>query len=265
MSIPKPRVVPIRGPSYSIQLDAPTLAGCGRMVMCLPPVNSSPAIDLHGLCAQAVPVAPGGGARLVVVDAGRPVWPMSSTKSTETDVVTAGDRAAERLIRERLGELWPGVPVIGEEEGGSARRGRAVVGGRPDRRHGQLPVRVALVRGVGGGPGGRRFGGRRRGRAGLRAGLDRRSRGRGARLDGRPLRVFPPLTRLELSLVATGFAYSAQRRVRQAAVWGRMLGRVRDIRRAGASSLGSVRGGRRAGWTAMWSTACIGGTGRPGR
>jgi myo-inositol-1(or 4)-monophosphatase len=42
------------------------------------------------------------------------------TKSTETDVVTAADRASEQLVRDRLAVLRPGEPVIGEEEGGSA-------------------------------------------------------------------------------------------------------------------------------------------------
>ena len=111
-----------------------------------------------------------------------------STKSTETDVVTAGDRAAERLIRERLAELWPGVPVIGEEEGGQAPADRPVVGGGPDRRHGQLPVRMpcyavsvaAQVDGVSvAGAVVEPASGR----------MWTASRGHGARLDGRPLRV----------------------------------------------------------------------------
>ena len=42
------------------------------------------------------------------------------TKSTPTDVVTAGDRAAEQLVRRRLATLRPGEPVLGEEEGGEA-------------------------------------------------------------------------------------------------------------------------------------------------
>ena len=41
------------------------------------------------------------------------------TKSTETDVVTEADRAAERLVRDRLAELRPGESVLGEEEGGA--------------------------------------------------------------------------------------------------------------------------------------------------
>src|SRR3954465_9900720 len=40
-----------------------------------------------------------------------------ATKSSATDPVTAGDRAAERLVRTRLAELRPGEPVLGEEEG----------------------------------------------------------------------------------------------------------------------------------------------------
>jgi myo-inositol-1(or 4)-monophosphatase len=60
--------------------------------------------------------------------------------------------------------------------------------------------------------------------------------GGGARLNGRPLRV-SAASRLELSLVATGFAYAAERRVRQAALWAALLPRVRDLRRPGASSL----------------------------
>jgi myo-inositol-1(or 4)-monophosphatase len=55
-------------------------------------------------------------------------------------------------------------------------------------------------------------------------------------LNGQPLAV-SSADRLDLSLVATGFNYSVARRTRQAGVWGRMLPRVRDIRRAGAASL----------------------------
>ena len=43
-----------------------------------------------------------------------------STKSTPTDVVTASDTALEALVRERLAQLRPGDPVVGEEGGGTA-------------------------------------------------------------------------------------------------------------------------------------------------
>ena len=42
-----------------------------------------------------------------------------ATKSSVTDPVTAGDRAAERLIRDRLAALRPGDAILGEEEGGN--------------------------------------------------------------------------------------------------------------------------------------------------
>ena len=43
-------------------------------------------------------------------------------KSTPTDPVTVVDTETERLLRDRLAELRPGEPIVGEEEGGSARR-----------------------------------------------------------------------------------------------------------------------------------------------
>jgi myo-inositol-1(or 4)-monophosphatase len=35
----------------------------------------------------------------------------------EADLVTAADRAAEKLIRERIAEKWPGHDILGEEQG----------------------------------------------------------------------------------------------------------------------------------------------------
>ena len=46
-----------------------------------------------------------------------------STKSTPTDVVTASDTALEALVRERLAQLRPGDPVVGEEAGGTPEDG----------------------------------------------------------------------------------------------------------------------------------------------
>ena len=46
-----------------------------------------------------------------------------STKSTPTDVVTAADTALEALVRERLAQLRPGEPVVGEEAGAAAEPG----------------------------------------------------------------------------------------------------------------------------------------------
>lgn len=165
------------------------------------------------------------------------------TKSSETDVVTAGDLAVENLVRTRLAELRPGDPVLGEESGGSAGADEGDEGdegdvcwvvdpidGTVNYLYGFPWYAVSLAAQVDGvsvaaavvePDSGRRW---------------TASRGGGAYLDGRPLRV-SGASRLELSLVATGFAYRAERRARQAAGIAGLLGRVRDIRRAGAASL----------------------------
>ena len=57
-----------------------------------------------------------------------------------------------------------------------------------------------------------------------------------AELNGTPIRG-SERDDLGVSLVATGFGYSADVRARQAQVLARILPRVRDIRRAGAAAL----------------------------
>jgi myo-inositol-1(or 4)-monophosphatase len=157
------------------------------------------------------------------------------TKSSETDVVTAGDLAVEKLVRTRLAELRPGEPVLGEESGGSDGPEGVCwvvdpIDGTVNYLYGFPWYAVSLAAQVDGvsvaaavvePDSGRRW---------------TASRGGGAYLDGRPLRV-SGASRLELSLVATGFAYRAERRARQAAGVAGLLSRVRDIRRAGAASL----------------------------
>lgn len=156
------------------------------------------------------------------------------TKSTDTDVVTAVDRASERLIRERFAQLRPGEEILGEEEGGAAGDGvtwvvdpidgtvnflyglpgfAVSIGAQID----GVSVAGAVVEPVSG-------------RCWTAA------RGEGAFLGGQRLRVSSP-QRLDLTLVGTGFAYDAERRARQAKVTAELLTRVRDIRRLGAASL----------------------------
>lgn len=57
-----------------------------------------------------------------------------------------------------------------------------------------------------------------------------------ATLDGAPITA-SERTDLATALVATGFAYDAQTRAKQARVLERVLPRVRDIRRAGAAAI----------------------------
>ncbi|WP_245775797.1 inositol monophosphatase family protein [Saccharopolyspora flava] len=157
------------------------------------------------------------------------------TKSTETDVVTTGDRAVERLVRERLGELRPGESVLGEEEGGDGALDglRWVVDpidGTVNYLYGFPFYAVSLAAQLDG-----------RSIAGavvepVSGRVWSAAVGRGAFLDGKRLRV-SGADRLDLALVGTGFAYDVRRRTAQARVVGDLLGQVRDIRRAGAASL----------------------------
>ena len=153
-------------------------------------------------------------------------------KSTETDVVTAADRASERLIRERVAELRPGEPVLGEEEGGSAVAGgvRWVVDpidGTVNYLYG-LPWYAVSVAAV-------------VGRETVAAGVVEPSTGRvwsaalggGATLDDRPLRV-SDARRMELALVGVGFSYSRERRVWQARLASELVAGARDLRRGGS-------------------------------
>ncbi|MFC0431517.1 inositol monophosphatase family protein [Kutzneria buriramensis] len=157
------------------------------------------------------------------------------TKSSETDVVTAADRASEQLVRDRLAQLRPGEPVLGEEEGGTTSLGGMVwvvdpIDGTVNYLYGLPFYAVSIAAQLDGvsvaGAVVEPVSGR----------VWTAARGGGAFLDGQPLRA-AATTRLELSLLGTGFSYDHSRRLRQADAVNRMLGRVRDIRRCGAASL----------------------------
>lgn len=174
------------------------------------------------------------------------------TKSSNTDVVTAVDRACEDLIRQRLAELRPGEPVLGEERGGVAPSASAEgnadpvtwvvdpIDGTVNFLYGSPGFAVSIAAQVSGvsvaGAVIEPVSGR----------CWSASRGDGAWLDGRRLRVSEP-ERLELTLVGTGFSYQAERRARQARMVAELLGRVRDVRRVGTASLELCAVA--AGWT----------------
>jgi myo-inositol-1(or 4)-monophosphatase len=158
------------------------------------------------------------------------------TKTSLTDVVTAADTAAERLARRLLAQWRPGEPVVGEEEGGAGSPAGGLcwvvdpIDGTVNYLYG-LPwyaVSVAVQRdgqslaaAVGQPAAGR---------------LWSAAQGCGADCDGVALRV-SDATRLELSLIGTGFSYRPERRARQAAMVAGMLPKIRDLRRAGAAAL----------------------------
>ncbi len=158
-----------------------------------------------------------------------------STKSTPTDVVTASDHALETLIRRRLAELRPGDAVVGEEHGGVVEHTPTLwvvdpIDGTVNYLYG-LPwyaVSVAAVRD------GVSVAGAVHEPASGR--LWSASAGGGATCDGRPLRV-SGASEVAMSLLSTGFSYSAQRRVSQVRMISGLLPHVRDVRRAGSAAL----------------------------
>ena len=170
-----------------------------------------------------------------------------STKSSPTDIVTEMDRAAEQLIRDRIGARRPEDAILGEEGGQTGERRAGPLGRRSAGWHRQLPVWPA---GLGGQH--RRRGRRRRSspeRSACRAAMPCTTRPSAAAPGGsacRRRRVAAagpePLAcntgvPLERALVATGFGYDPGRRTVQGQVVGAVLPRVRDIRRNGACAV----------------------------
>ena len=166
------------------------------------------------------------------------------TKSSPTDVVTAADRAVERLLVDAIRVARPDDGILGEE-GGSTTGTSGVrwvldpIDGTVNYLYGipQWSVSIGVEDGDGTAvgvvfdPTG--------------AELWQAVRGGGAVLDGAPLHC-SPCTDLSLALVGTGFGYDSRRRAAQARVLPDLLPKVRDLRRLGAGSLDlcSVAAGR---------------------
>ena len=159
----------------------------------------------------------------------------SDAKSTPTDPVTEADRAAERLIRDRVLAARPDDAILGEE--GSDVAGTSGVRWVVDPLDGtvnflfgipQWAVSIAVedaagvVAGVVFDP--------------SRGELWAAERGGAALLDGAPVRG-SERTELATALVATGFGYDAEVRRVQAATIADLLPDVRDVRRFGAAAL----------------------------
>jgi myo-inositol-1(or 4)-monophosphatase len=159
-----------------------------------------------------------------------------ATKSTETDVVTAADKAVERQVIAAVRAARPGDTVLGEEYGDSGAAAGAVrwivdpIDGTVNYLYGLPQYAVSLAAEVDGV---------------VVAAVVRNAatgdewtatRGGGAHRDGRRLRGSPQDT-LAQALVATGFGYDPARRAHQAAVLGGLITRIRDIRRFGAAAI----------------------------
>jgi myo-inositol-1(or 4)-monophosphatase len=159
-----------------------------------------------------------------------------STKTTDTDVVTAADRAVERQAVAALRRARPGDAVLGEEGSTVAATGGRVrwildpIDGTVNYLYGLPLYAVSLAAEVDGV---------------VVAGVVRNAtsgaewtaiRGRGAYRDGRRL-TGSRVTDFGHALLGTGFAYDPARRAHQAAVLAALLPHVRDVRRMGAAAL----------------------------
>lgn len=166
---------------------------------------------------------------------------VAATKSSVNDVVTAVDREVEALLRTRLTAARPDDGFLGEEDGyvpGTSGLTWVIdpVDGTVNFVYGipAYSVSVAVVRGE---PDPRTWTALAGCVHAVPSGTTwTAGHGRGARRDGVELRIGPDVP-LGQALVGTGFGYTVERRVEQAAVLAQVLARVRDIRRIGSAAI----------------------------
>jgi myo-inositol-1(or 4)-monophosphatase len=187
----------------------------------------------------------------------------------EADLVTAADRAAEAMIRERIGQLWPGHDVLGEEQGlsdqGSEYRWYVdPLDGTTNFAHGYpvFCVSMGLER--------QTPEQRSSGKPGSRIAavvydptrdeLFSAEQGRGARLNGDSIHVSKTAT-LKESLLATGFPSQKRHKNPNIYFYHQITLRSHGVRRAGSAALDlcNVASGRFEGFWEFnlnpWDTA----------
>ena len=175
---------------------------------------------------------------------------VAASKSSPEDVVTFADRESEDFIRARLAELRPDDGFFGEES--AATLGTSGVTWVVDPIDGtvnylyDIPAYAVSIAAVEGDPDPSTW----TALAGcvvnpVLGEVFTASAGGGAFLGERRLAVNTDVA-LAQALVGTGFAYSADLRVKQGQFITGLVGRVRDIRRAGSAALDlcSVAAGR---------------------
>ncbi len=160
---------------------------------------------------------------------------VAGTKSSDTDVVTEADQAAEALVKERLLGARPEDGLVGEEGDDLPGTSGVVwivdpIDGTVNYLYGLPHFAVSIAAEVDGEV-----------VAGVvvapALGLEYvATLGGGATCNGRPVRP-RPVVPLGERLVATGFNYEQPARARQAAYMARLLPRVRDLRRLGSCAL----------------------------
>ncbi|OBF58700.1 inositol monophosphatase [Mycobacterium sp. 852002-50816_SCH5313054-b] len=166
------------------------------------------------------------------------------SKTTPTDPVTVVDTETERLLRDRLAQLRPGDPILGEEGGGPAGAGGAPAGavtwvldpidGTVNFVYGIPAYAVSVGAQIDGvsvaGAVADVVGGR----------VYSAATGLGAHVSderGTESLQCAAVNDLSMALLGTGFGYSRRRRVSQAALVAQLLPVVRDVRRIGSAAL----------------------------
>lgn len=166
---------------------------------------------------------------------------VAATKSSLEDVVTEADHETENLIRSLISEARPDDGILGEEGDtlvGSSGLTWVVdpIDGTVNYLYGirQYAVSIAVVEGDPDPATWSALAG-----VVVNPSLDElfsAQAGGGATLNGAAIRVAPHVE-LSQAMIGTGFGYRAERRVEQAQVLARLIGRIRDIRRQGSAAL----------------------------
>jgi myo-inositol-1(or 4)-monophosphatase len=196
---------------------------------------TDPAVRDERAALLDLAVATAREAATLVTERRRAGVEVADTKTSPTDVVTEVDHAAEELIRARLLAARPDDGIVGEEGDDTPSRSGVTwvvdpIDGTVNFLYGipQYAISIAARQGE-------------EVVAGVVLDVTKgeaftATRGGGAHLDGRPVRV-REVVPVEHRLVITGFSYERETRVLQAAAIARLLGRVRDVRRLGSAAL----------------------------
>lgn len=196
------------------------------------------------LAAEAAAFVRRRRAEVFGTDAGSDDSGAVRSKSTPTDPVTVVDTETERLLRDRLAELRPGDPILGEEGGGPADPAGTPAGsvtwvldpidGTVNFVYGIPAYAVS----VGAQVDGESVAGAVADVVGNR--VYSAAVGLGAHVtdgDGKQPLHSAAVDDLSMALLGTGFGYSRRRRAAQAALLARILPVVRDVRRIGSAAL----------------------------
>lgn len=194
--------------------------------------------DLESLTAIAADAARAVGDRIKDLrDGGVEV---AATKSSSTDIVTTADQESERLLVEAISAARPDDAFFGEEGTGTTGSSGITwvldpIDGTVNYLYG-IPAYVVSVAATVADP--TAFADGRRAVAGAvynpsTGELFTAHRGGGSRLNGAAITIAGH-DELGTALVGTGFGYSVERRTEQAEVVGKLIPRVRDIRRIGS-------------------------------